>query len=84
MLQMAGQKPIVLCPQPELVSALEKDERLANLLQQNAQFDSGGYRLVFRSATPYPDARSLYEYCAVKLGGAALPAPPSKPSITPS
>jgi mannitol/fructose-specific phosphotransferase system IIA component (Ntr-type) len=83
MLQMAGQKPIVLCPQPELVSALEKDERLGNLLQQNAQFDSGGYRLVFRSATPYPGARSLYDYCAVKLG-APLPAPPSKPSGAPS
>jgi len=83
MLQMAGQKPIVLCPQPELVSALEKDERLPNLLQQNAQFDSGGYRLVFRSATPYPDARSLYDYCAVKLG-ASPPAPPSKPGGAPS
>jgi hypothetical protein len=83
MLQMAGQKPIVLCPRPELVSALEKDERLANLLQQNAQFDSGGYRLVFRSATPYPDARSLYEYCAVKMGGTP-PAPASKPGSAPS
>ena len=67
-LQVAGQKPIVLCQQPELAAALEKDERLSTLLPQSAQFDSGGFRLVPRSATQYPNARSLYEYSAVKLG----------------
>ena len=67
-LQLADQKPVVLCQQPELLTALEKDERLGALLQQNVQFDAGGFRLVPRSATQYPNARSLYEYSAVKLG----------------
>lgn len=67
-LQMADHKPIVLCQQPELAAALEKEERLGTLLQQKAQFDSGDFRLVPRSTTQYPNARSLYEYSAVKLG----------------
>jgi len=72
--QVPDQKPLVLSTTPELVSALEKEERLGTLLQQNAQFDSGGYRMVFRSLTQYPNARVLYEYSAVKLG---------KPAATP-
>lgn len=72
-LQLPDQKPIVLSQQPELLSALEKDERLGTLVQQNAQFDAGGFRLVPRSATQYPNARSLHEYSAVKLT-----APPAK------
>jgi mannitol/fructose-specific phosphotransferase system IIA component (Ntr-type) len=66
-LQMPDQKPIVLCQQPELSSALEKQEGLGSLLQQSAQFDAGNFRLVPRNATQYPNARSLYEYSAVKL-----------------
>ncbi|HYR50131.1 MAG TPA: PTS sugar transporter subunit IIA [Candidatus Eisenbacteria bacterium] len=66
-LQLADQRPIVLCQQPELLAALEKQENLASLLQQNTQFDAGGFRLVPRSATQYPNARSLHEYSAVKL-----------------
>ncbi len=69
-LQLPDQKPIVLSQQPELLSALEKDDRLGALVQQNAQFDAGGFRLVPRSATQYPNARSLHEYSAVKLGTA--------------
>ena len=65
--QLPGQKPIVLCQQPELASALEKEERLGTLLQQNAQFDAGGFRLVPQSARQYANARSLQEYAAVKL-----------------
>jgi mannitol/fructose-specific phosphotransferase system IIA component (Ntr-type) len=67
-LQLADQKPIVLCQKPELSSALEEQETLTSFLQQNAQFDAGGFRLVPRSATQYPNARSLHEYSAVKLG----------------
>src|SRR5262249_7928763 len=70
-LQMADQKPIVLCQQAELAAALEQEERLGSLLQQNAQFDSGGFRLVPQSTTQYQKARSLYEFTAVKLGAAA-------------
>ena len=67
-LQLADQKPIVLCQQPELLSALEKEERLGTLVQQNGQFDAGNFRLVPRTATQYPNARSLHEYAAVKMG----------------
>jgi mannitol/fructose-specific phosphotransferase system IIA component (Ntr-type) len=70
-LQLADQKAIVLCQRPELTAALEKQENLASFLQQNTQFDANGFRLVPRSATHYPNARSLYEYSAVKLGVAA-------------
>lgn len=75
-LQMADQKPIVLCQQPDLAAALEKEERLGSLLQQNAQFDSGGFRLVPQSTTQYQKARSLYQYTAVRLGA---PQPTSSP-----
>ena len=67
-LQLADQKPIVLCQQPDLLFALEKEERLGTLVQQSAQFDAGSFRLVPRATTQYPNARSLYEYSAVKLG----------------
>jgi nitrogen PTS system EIIA component len=67
-LQLADQKPIVLCQQADLLSALEKEERLGALVQQSTQFDAGNFRLVPRSTTQYPNARSLYEYSAVKLG----------------
>lgn len=69
-LQIPGQKPVVLCQQPELAASLEKEERLGALLHQNAQFDSAGFRLVPQSATQYQNARALYEYAAVKLGAA--------------
>lgn len=77
--QVPDQKPIVLCQQAELISALEKEERLVALVQQSAQFDAGGFRLVCRAATQYPNARALYEYSAVKLGAPS----PSKPPPTP-
>jgi PTS system nitrogen regulatory IIA component len=67
-LQMPGQKAIVLTQLPELSSALEKQENLGSFIQQNAQFDAGGFRLVPRSATQYPNARSLHEYSALKIG----------------
>jgi mannitol/fructose-specific phosphotransferase system IIA component (Ntr-type) len=81
-LALPEQKPVVLSQQPELVSALEKDERLGAFLQQNAQFDSGGFRLVPRSTTQYPNARSLYDYWAVKL--TAPPSAPPPPSTPPA
>jgi len=81
-LQMADQKPIVLCQQPELAAALEQEERLGSLLQQNAQFDSGGFRLVPQSSTQYQKARSLHELTAVKLGATpprSAPPPAQRP-----
>lgn len=66
-LQMPGGKSIVLCQQPELLAALERQDNLESLLQQSAQFDAGGFRLVPRSVTHYPNARLLHEYSAVRL-----------------
>jgi mannitol/fructose-specific phosphotransferase system IIA component (Ntr-type) len=68
-----GQKPIALTQQRDLAAALERDNGLANLLVQRGQFERGGYRLVFRSATPYENGRTLYEYWAIRG------APPAKP-----
>jgi mannitol/fructose-specific phosphotransferase system IIA component (Ntr-type) len=70
-LQQEGQKPVVLCQQADLAAALEKDEGLATLVQQRGQFDRDGYRLVFRSATPYASGRALLEYWAVGTGATA-------------
>jgi nitrogen PTS system EIIA component len=64
--QALGQKPLVLCQQADLAQALEKDEELPALLQQKAQFERAGYQLVFHAATQFQDARTLYEYWAVK------------------
>ncbi len=75
MLQMDGQKPIVLSQLPELAAALEQDDGLGALLQQRAQFDRAGYRFVFRSATQYGSARTLYEFFAVRTGASAPPPP---------
>src|SRR5207302_4684492 len=49
-LDAPGQKPTVLCQQPDLAAALEKEDGLGALVQQRGQFDRGGYRLVFNSA----------------------------------
>lgn len=67
-LAMGEAKPVILCQNPELAAALEKENGLGPVLQQRGQFDRAGYRLVFRSVTPYEGARSLYDYIAVKLG----------------
>lgn len=77
--QMEGQKPVVLCQQPTLLSTLEKDDGLGALLQQHAQFDRAGYRLVFRAATQFESARTLYEYWGIGAGAApqASKPPPS-------
>jgi len=75
-LQMPGQKPIVLSQQRALADALERDEGLGALLQQHLQFDRAGYRLVFRSATQFENARTLYEYSAVSMGAAPQPSKP--------
>ena len=75
-LQMNGQKPVVLTQQPALAAALEKDESLAALLQQRAQFDRAGYRMVFRSVVQFEGARTLYEYWAISTGGPPQSAKP--------
>ncbi|HZR07620.1 MAG TPA: PTS sugar transporter subunit IIA [Myxococcales bacterium] len=63
-------KTFVLCEQQDLAAALEKEQDLATLLRQQAQFERAGYRLVFHSATQYQEARTLYEYWAVKTTSA--------------
>jgi mannitol/fructose-specific phosphotransferase system IIA component (Ntr-type) len=66
-LQSEGQKPLVLCQQRELAAALEREAGLAALVQQRGQFECGGYRMVFRSATQYENARTLFDYLGVKV-----------------
>ena len=75
-LQMEGQKPIVLSQFPDLATALEKEENLASLVQQRAEFDRGGYRFVFRSATQFGSSRTLSEFFAVRTGIPSQPPPP--------
>ena len=61
-------KLAVLCQNAELATGLEKEASLADALKVRGQFDSVGYRLVFRGATTYEQGRTLYDYLAVKLG----------------
>jgi len=75
-LDAPGQKPTVLCQQPDLAAALEKEDGLGALVQQRGQFDRGGYRLVFNSATQYDKGRTLYDYWAVKTAPPASSPPP--------
>jgi len=58
---------MVLCQNPELTAALEKDTTLGLLLKQHAQFDRLGYRFVYRNTTLYDPARPLYDYIAIKI-----------------
>ncbi|HUJ28908.1 MAG TPA: PTS sugar transporter subunit IIA [Myxococcales bacterium] len=75
-LQVEGQKPVVLCQQADLAAALERDDSLGLAVQQRGQFDRGGYRLVFRNATAFANGRTLYEFLAVRTGWSL---PPPKP-----
>jgi len=67
-LRAEGQRPIVLCHEADLAAALETDEGFSAILDQRAQVDRAGYRLVFRSATQYQNGRTLYEFFAVRTG----------------
>jgi mannitol/fructose-specific phosphotransferase system IIA component (Ntr-type) len=59
---------LVLCENPDLSAALEKDPEVGPLVRQGASFDRGGYRFLHRSALLYDPARPAHEYIAVKLG----------------
>jgi PTS system nitrogen regulatory IIA component len=61
-------KPVVLSPKADLSAALERDNTLAPLLKQEAQFDRLGYRFVHRKTTLYDPNRPLYDYLALKVG----------------
>jgi mannitol/fructose-specific phosphotransferase system IIA component len=67
-LQLEGQKPVILCQQPQLAAALERENNLVALVQQKAQFDCGGYRLVQQNTTQYESGRTLHGYLAIKSG----------------
>ncbi len=67
-LPQPNDKFTVLCENHELSSILENDATLPVSLKQHANFDRGGYRLVFRGVQIYDPARPLYEYLAVKVG----------------
>ncbi len=80
---------VVLCQSSELTAVLEKENGLRPLLEQQAQFDRAGYRLVFHSAIPF-DTRTLYDYWAIKLAvpaaapGTQEPGGPKGPGGTPA
>jgi PTS system nitrogen regulatory IIA component len=78
-LEIDGQRPIVLCEQADLQAALEGDTALSARVRERGQFDGGGYRLVFHSAREYRGGRTLYEYWAVRVGSS----PPSRSKTTP-
>lgn len=58
-------KTLVLCVNAELTAELEKDPALTDAVKARAQFERGGWRFVYRTATSYGD-RVLYDYTAVK------------------
>lgn len=66
-LALGERKPVALCQNADLCSALEREETLEPILRQRGQFDRAGHRFVFRAATAYEANRTLYEYLAVKL-----------------
>ncbi len=65
-LPQPNDKFTVLCENHELSNLLENDATLAISLKQRANFDRGGFRLVFRGVQIYDPARPLYDYIAVK------------------
>jgi mannitol/fructose-specific phosphotransferase system IIA component (Ntr-type) len=65
-LQLADQRPIVLCQDADLVRVLEGDQRLGPYLQQRSQFEEGAWRLIFNSATAYGGTRTLFDYWALR------------------
>lgn len=58
-------KTLALCPNADLGAELEKDAELPELLLRRGQFERGGWRFVYRTATAF-GARTLYDYVAVK------------------
>jgi mannitol/fructose-specific phosphotransferase system IIA component (Ntr-type) len=64
--EQANQPPLVLCNQVELAMALERLEGLRDLLQQRAQFECDGWRVVSRELTRYEGGRALHTCTAVK------------------
>jgi hypothetical protein len=63
---LGQERCIVLAQDAELAAQMEADQRLSALMRQQAQFDSAGYRLIFRTSTAYGAERVLYDYLAVK------------------
>ncbi len=66
-LALAENQRIILSQNAELTAMLEKMENLEALIQQHGQFESNGYRIIFRTATNYEPNRTLYEYLAIKF-----------------
>src|SRR5207253_3182648 len=50
-LNLGGDKYVVLCENRELAAELEKEPQLGPLLKQQAPFDCHGYRLIHRATT---------------------------------
>jgi mannitol/fructose-specific phosphotransferase system IIA component (Ntr-type) len=71
-------KPVVLSQDADLVSKLESAGDIdPNLLQRQAPFDHGGYKLLIRSVATYQSKRLVYDCLAMKLNGTG--SAPEKP-----
>ncbi|MDE2292630.1 MAG: PTS sugar transporter subunit IIA [Elusimicrobia bacterium] len=62
---VADGRAVALCSDAQLEAALEAEADLAGLVGRRAQFERGGWRLVFREAAAY-GRRTLYHYLAVR------------------
>lgn len=65
-LAMPGSKPIILCQDRELVSALEGQTQLTSQLGQNGHAEHQGIRLLLRSYSNYQPDRILYDCLALR------------------
>jgi nitrogen PTS system EIIA component len=69
-LAIPGSKPIVLCQDLELVSALETEEQLTAHLIQNGRVEHGGVQVLLRSSSNYQPDRVVFECLAFKVAKA--------------
>ena len=71
-LTIPGSKPIVLCQDPQLVTALEAAEQLTSHLAQNGRAEHGGIQILVRSSTNYQPDRVVFDCLAVRVNKAVV------------
>jgi PTS system nitrogen regulatory IIA component len=69
-LGIPGSKPVVLCQDPELVTALEAAEQLISNLLQNGRAEHGGIQVLLRSSSNYQPDRVVFDCLAVRVNKA--------------
>jgi mannitol/fructose-specific phosphotransferase system IIA component (Ntr-type) len=77
-----GARPVILSQDAEVVAKLEAAPDLdANALAKQAEFDHGGYKILFRGQTGYQSKRVMYDCLAIKLNGSSSTIPVEKPKV---